>query len=329
MKELEENITPANIGGMGATLLPTATQTGSGDVPAKSGDAEKEYKKKKKKMKKLLKFESYLAENRKDYKSLLEGTMSDVHQLANDSKDIESFAKNFFKQYGAKIKKTSDSEEWVKSLYSEMNESAVNEAKPAGLSKKETLKVAQKFADALTKLDGKKFTVNSDYEEDSFDLDVDGEEYEGGSYNINVDGSVVNMAVRHPKTKVSPTYGNIDDDIKTIIKNIKNLKESVVNEAAQKSRGLEQFAADEKDEGNNAEIHLATFDGSGMEAQSTNKTWDDGVPVTKNFTRGGYKRISPKGEIYIIESDNWWYFFDKGMWYAVKRKDYGTPPFEY
>ena len=106
----------------------------------------------------------------------------------------------------------------------------VNEAKPAGLSKKETLKVAQKFADALTKLDGKKFTVNSDYEEDSFDLDVDGEEYEGGSYNINADGSVVNMAVRHPKTKVSPTYGNIDDDIKTIIKNIKNLKESVVTE---------------------------------------------------------------------------------------------------
>ena len=66
-----------------------------------------------------------------------------------------------------------------------------------------------------------------------------------------------------------------------------------------------------------------------MEAQSTNKTWDDGVPVTKNFTRGGYKRVSPKGEVYIIESDNWWYFTYKAVWYAVKRKDYGTPPFEY
>ena len=103
-------------------------------------------------------------------------------------------------------------------------------AKPAGLSKKETLKVAQKFADALTKLDGKKYTVSSDYEEDSFDLDVDGIEYDGGSYNINDDGSVVNMATWNRKTKVSPTYGNMDDDIKTIIKTIKNLKESVVTE---------------------------------------------------------------------------------------------------
>lgn len=105
--------------------------------------------------------------------------------------------------------------------------------------------------------------------------------------------------------------------------------ESIVNEAATKSAGLVQFAADEKAEGKNAEIHLATFDGSGMEAQSTNKTWDDGVPVTKNFTRGGYKRVAPKGEVYIIESDNWWYFTYKAVWYAVKRKDYGTPPFEY
>jgi len=98
----------------------------------------------------------------------------------------------------------------------------VNEAKPAGLSKEETLKVAQKFADALTQLDGKEYTVSSDYEEDSFDLDVDGEEYEGGSYNINADGSVVNMAVWN-KSNVSPTYGDKDDDVKTIIKKIKKL----------------------------------------------------------------------------------------------------------
>ena len=342
-------------------------------------------------------FKSYLAENRKDYASLLEGAMSDIHQLANDSKDIESFTKDFFKQFGSKIKKTSDSEEWVRSLYSEMSESAVTEktynkkslmkamkaddgmiqlgngeeyiiyaygngnddnddmwkdktifaldqdgeeheieysdivsynesvvteakfvkdfdkavldaktkdevlklypnaeffigksdhffgelddnlffkayytkgqdefeiksiyseknrnyvhlyneasvvteAKPAGLSKKETLKVAQKFADALTKVDGMKYTVSSDYEEDSFDLDIEDQddvdpritgEYAGGSYNINADGSVVNMAVWN-KSNVSPVYGNMDDDIKTIIKTIKNIKESVVTES--------------------------------------------------------------------------------------------------
>jgi len=124
-------------------------------------------------------------------------------------------------------------------------ESAVTEAKPAGLSKKETLKVAQKFAAALTKLDGKEYTVNPDYEEDSFDLDFDGEEYAGGSYNINADGSVVNMAVWNKKN-VSPTYGNMDDDIKTIIKTIKNLKESVVTEGKKvtlKRRYTENYPA--------------------------------------------------------------------------------------
>ena len=119
-----------------------------------------------------------------------------------------------------------------------VDESVVTEAKPAGLSKRETLKVAQKFAAALSKLDGMKYTVSSDYEEDSFDLDIEDQddvdpritgEYAGGSYNINADGSVVNMAVWNKKNK-SPVYGDKDDDIKTIMKTIKNLKESAVTE---------------------------------------------------------------------------------------------------
>ena len=69
-------------------------------------------------------FKSFLSENKKDYASLLEGAMSDIHQLANDSKDIESFTKDFFKQFGAKIKKTSDSVGWVESLYDEMTNEA-------------------------------------------------------------------------------------------------------------------------------------------------------------------------------------------------------------
>jgi len=75
-------------------------------------------------------FKSFLSENKKDYASLLEGTMSDIHQLANDSKDIESFTKDFFKQFGAKIKKTADSVEWVESLYGEM----ANEAYDGNMS---------------------------------------------------------------------------------------------------------------------------------------------------------------------------------------------------
>lgn len=71
----EENISLANIGGIGSIKLPTSTEYGSGDVPAGSGDAKKEYKKKRKKMKKLnLKhtqtFESFVNEN-------YDGTASD------------------------------------------------------------------------------------------------------------------------------------------------------------------------------------------------------------------------------------------------------------
>jgi hypothetical protein len=62
------------------------------------------------------------------YKEALdEGTMSDIHQMAGESKSKEDFLKKFFKEYGAKIKKTKDSEEWAASMYDEMNEAKVNE----------------------------------------------------------------------------------------------------------------------------------------------------------------------------------------------------------
>ena len=67
----------------------------------------------------------------------------------------------------------------------------------AGLSKDETLKIAQMVADAITKADGKKTVVNmKTLEEDSFDLDYDGTEYEGGSYNLYDNGDIRNMATR-------------------------------------------------------------------------------------------------------------------------------------
>ena len=62
------------------------------------------------------------------YKEALdEGTMSDIHQMAGEAKSKEDFLKKFFKEYGAKIKKTKDSEEWAASMYDEMNEAKVNE----------------------------------------------------------------------------------------------------------------------------------------------------------------------------------------------------------
>lgn len=144
--------------------------------------------------------------------------------------------------------KTSEFTKKYHELYgeSESNESVVTEAKPAGLTKEETLKVAQKFADAIAEVDGVKVTVNmKTLEEDSFDLDYDGTEFDGGSYNINADGSVVNMAVRK-----QPTVGTKDDDVKTIVKFMKKhygklaknesavkVAESLVNEAVVLKKG--------------------------------------------------------------------------------------------
>ncbi len=100
----------------------------------------------------------------------------------------------------------------------------INEAdKPAGLTKDETMVIAQKFADAIAKVDGKKVTVNKKtLEEDSFDLDIDGEEFDGGSYMIFRNGNVRNAAL--PK---NPIYGKTTDSVDTIVKNLKSLKESV------------------------------------------------------------------------------------------------------
>lgn len=56
-----------------------------------------------------------------------ESAMSDIHQMAGEAKGKEDFIKRFFKEYGAKVKKTKDSEEWAGDLYDDMNESKVNE----------------------------------------------------------------------------------------------------------------------------------------------------------------------------------------------------------
>jgi RNA polymerase-interacting CarD/CdnL/TRCF family regulator len=115
--------------------------------------------------------------------------------------------------------------------YEEMNKSEINESEDYGsaygLSKAETKKVAETLAKAISKNDGVKCTVNvKTLEEDSFDLDIDGQEFDGGSYNIYDDGSVRNMAVRGEK------YGTVKSTVEDFIKGLKKpVKESVINEA--------------------------------------------------------------------------------------------------
>jgi len=79
-----------------------------------------------------------------------------------------------------------------------------------------------------------------------------------------------------------------------------------------------------------AKVYTATGDGKTVEAQFTNKKWEDGVPVTKNLTRGGYKSIkTPRGKFKVIETEKFFYYEINNGWAAVSRKRYTTPPFEY
>ncbi len=90
------------------------------------------------------------------------------------------------------------------------------------------------------------------------------------------------------------------------------------------------FTKDLNGERIKAKVYTATGDGKTVEAQFTNKKWDDGVPVTKNLTRGGYKSIkTPRGKFKVIETDKFFYYEINNGWAAISRKRYTTPPFEY
>ena len=71
---------------------------------------------------------------------------------------------------------------------------------------KDASSVAEKFAQYMSKKEGKTFTVTPDsVDEKSFDLDVDGLEYEGGSYLIKDNGDIINVAITP-----NEVYGNVN-----------------------------------------------------------------------------------------------------------------------
>ena len=59
-----------------------------------------------------------------------EGAMSEIHLMAKEAKDAEDFKKQFYKEYGTKIKKSGETDKWIKELYVDAtNESVITEAK--------------------------------------------------------------------------------------------------------------------------------------------------------------------------------------------------------
>ena len=175
----------------------------------------------------------------KKYKIKVKGGngQAGTYEVTGKKKDILAYLKSDFYEMD---------QETIEEYYPELLESS---KKPAGLTLDDTKKVAELYASALSKADGVKATVNKkSLEEDSFDLDVDGEEYAGGSYNIYHNGEVVNHAVPG-----SPVYGYFDDKLDTIVKNIKNpkLHESAMSDIdimAQEAKDFKSFVKEFKKE---------------------------------------------------------------------------------
>jgi hypothetical protein len=133
----------------------------------------------------------------------------------------------------------------AKSAISESNEldEASKFGAPAGLTKAQTKKVAETLAKAMSKTDNAKVTVNlRTLEEDSFDLDYNGEEYDGGSYNIYDDGSVVNHAVT-PNEIYGTSDSSVEDFIKGLKKPIKESEEVTESKITLKRQYTENYPA--------------------------------------------------------------------------------------
>lgn len=151
----------------------------------------------------------------KKYKIAVKGAKGEpgTYEVTGKKKDILAYLQSEF--YDMDI-------EAIEEYYPELLESIrligvrLAYGKPMGLSKAETKKVAENLAKAISKKDGVKCTVNlKTIEEDSFDLDIDGEEYEGGSYAIYDDESVRNMAAKGEK------YGTVKSTVEEFINGLK------------------------------------------------------------------------------------------------------------
>ena len=100
------------------------------------------------------------------------------------------------------------------------------------------------------------------------------------------------------------------------------LFEEFVNESA-----IDLLADEIKD----AKVYDAVSDGETINARSTKKTWDNGVPVLKYIARSPKKSVKLPKEFKVVDDTKygWWYLQILGVWYGIDQSDYGTPPFEY
>ena len=79
----------------------------------------------------------------------------------------------------------------------------------------------------------------------------------------------------------------------------------------------------------NSKVYKAVGDGSTVKSQQTNKSWDDGAPMTNKFSSKKTGKV-PKGKFWVLETKKFWYYKLKDTWHAIDKREYSTPPgFEY
>jgi hypothetical protein len=148
-----------------------------------------------------------------------------------------------------------------------------------------SFKVAKKFAEYMSKKEGRNFEVTpNSVDEYSFDLDLDGESYEGGSYLIKGNGDIVNVAITP-----NEVYGNINQldenkEAKPTTKMKKSdlktkIKEMILNEME------DEKVVDVNDETpESEEDFLAELEGMLDEADETEKDTAEAEDVTVDDT---------------------------------------------
>ena len=116
--------------------------------------------------------------------------------------------------------------------YNDDEEEELDENKVKEAYNTYSFKVAKKFAEYMSKKEGRNFEVTpNSVDEYSFDLDLDGERYEGGSYLIKGNGDIVNVAITP-----NEVYGNINQlDENKEIKSKTKMKKSELKELIKSS----------------------------------------------------------------------------------------------
>ncbi len=93
-----------------------------------------------------------------------EGAMSEIYLMANDAKNEEAFKKQFYKEYGAKVKKSGETDKWIKEIYvdatsNEAEFKASEAVAEARYDKKKLLKLIKNSDDAEILVNGEWYII--------------------------------------------------------------------------------------------------------------------------------------------------------------------------